>query len=196
MRYLCRVCNEPSIGPPSMEEMQRICAIDSRHHRQDLTPERYQSWNAHMVKTGYQSLWLVARERLDGLTPAPGPESASDPMAVAVEAKVQVVLSHRKLISRIRGIVQDLLTVTEYQVAEVRGRVEALPEDLRGIKALEQIGESRAVGENLRTLTTTANQLVEMEREAFGIQAAEGPREETYEERLKRLIAQSKETSK
>lgn len=62
MRYLCRVCNEPSIGPPTMEEMLRICALDSRHHRQDLTPERYQSWNAHMVKTGYQSLWLVARE--------------------------------------------------------------------------------------------------------------------------------------
>lgn len=62
MRYLCRVCDQPSIGPPTMEEMQRICAIDSRHHRQELTPERYQSWNAHMVKTGYQSLWLVARE--------------------------------------------------------------------------------------------------------------------------------------
>ena len=42
--------------------MARICEIDSRHHRQELTPARYQAWASHMAKQGYTNLWLVARE--------------------------------------------------------------------------------------------------------------------------------------
>lgn len=135
----------------------------------------------------------LAQERLTGLTPAPEPERASDPMTVAVETKVAVVLAHRKLIARIRGVVNDLLEVTEYQVAEVRARVEKVEPEDRGVMALTQLAETKAVGENLRTLTNTTSQLVTMEREAFGISPEDGAkREETYEERLKRLLEQSK----
>jgi hypothetical protein len=152
---------------------------------------RKEGWEVSRVERA-QQVQERTRERLDGLAPAPGPEAAADPMAVAVEAKVRVVLAHRTLIARIRGVVNDLLELAEYQSAELRARVEREPAEDRGTKALTQLVETRALGENLRTLTNTTSQLVTMEREAFGIQAAEGPREETYEERLKRLLEQSK----
>ena len=113
-------------------------------------------------------------------------------MAVAVEAKVQIVLAHRTLTARIRGVTNDLLEIAEHQSAELRARIERQAFADRGTAALAELPSTRALGENLRTLTNTAGQLVTMEREAFGVQAADGPREETYEERLKRLLEQSK----
>lgn len=62
-KYLCRVVSNPTVGPPTPEEMQRICATDSRHHGQDLSIERYQAWDNHLTtKLGFKSMWLVARE--------------------------------------------------------------------------------------------------------------------------------------
>ena len=155
------------------------------------TKAKAEKW-AVSRRVALQAVQDLTRERLDGLTAAPGPDAASDPMAVAVETKVGVVMAHRKMIARIRGVANDLIEVAEYQSAEIRARIEREPADSRGIVALTQLQETRALSENLRTLTNTTAQMIAMEREAFGIQAAEGPREETYEERLKRLLEQSK----
>jgi hypothetical protein len=131
----------------------------------------------------------VTAARLTGLEPAPGPEAATDPMAVAIEAKVAVVLRHRTLIGRLRGVVHDLMEITEHQVAAVREQIEGAPEGERGLQALTRLPVSSAITDKLSTLTKTTQQLVSMEREAFGISASDtGAREETYEERLKRLL--------
>lgn len=131
----------------------------------------------------------VTAARLTGLEPAPGPEAATDPMAVAIEAKVAVVLRHRTLIGRLRGVVHDLMEIAEHQVGALRSGIEEAPESERGLKSLTCLPASSAVADKLATLTKTTMQLVSMEREAFGISASDtGAREETYEERLKRLL--------
>lgn len=122
----------------------------------------------------------VAKAKLSRLTE----DDEAAAISQAADARVAVVLAHRRHVGRLQGIVDSLYSAITKQ-AKAHTDFELGDEKDKIIAALINPHE---IAKTAKNLAETQAKLIAMERQAFNIQDESAPPEQPYEERLKQLM--------